>query len=138
MAFIEYAPLINTAGLIVLAFAMVFTQWKAGAAKVSTEVIANYAALDKQQKEQISHYEQEFGKLKAEMANMEKGLIAKISKLEGALGEKENQLKMLNEILANRNPELEKVLTEIRDFMKQLTLKNDAQTAMLENAVQKN
>jgi len=110
----------------------VVREWRSGAKQLSAEVLHNYETLVKQQKDQILHYEQEFGKLKSEMANMEKGLIAKLGKLEGQLQEKDKQLQTLSEILANRNPELEKVLAEIRDFMKELNDTNMHQTKILE------
>ena len=137
----DFTPNINTLSILVLAAAILYSQWRTGAKQVGAEVIANYKALVEQKNEHLNQTKQELATFKTEMANMEKGLIAKIAKMEGALGEKDKQLEMLNKILANRNPELEKVLGEIgkglgeiRNFMSQLTLKNDEQTVMLQEA----
>lgn len=121
----DITPFINTAGVVFLAVAIFFTQWRAGSKQVSAEVMDNYEKL-------VSQLRDELTTVKTEMVNMEKGLIAKIAKLEGALEEKERQLATMAEILANRNPELEKVLAEIRDFMRNLADANRHQTQILE------
>jgi capsule polysaccharide export protein KpsE/RkpR len=110
---------------LVLIAAIVFSQWRSGAKEVSGEVMANYEKLVAQLREELT-------RMKTEMGNMEKGLIAKIAKLEGQLQEKDSQLSSLQTILANRNPELETVLGEIRDFMKQLKDETNHQTTILE------
>ena len=132
------SEIISAVTLIGVAAAVLYTTFKREDKGVSAEVISNYEKLDQQQKDQIAKYEHDHGALKTQMENMEKGLIAKIAKLEGQLQEKNRQLDQQNRLLeeknaiiANRNPELETVLGEIRDFMKQLNETNKLQTAML-------
>ena len=130
----QIQPFITAAGFVVLAAAIWWSQWRSGAKQVGAEVIANYERLDRQQKDQIDAYKRDIEEIKASMRQTEKSFIEKIAKLEGAVGEKDRQLEILNKVLANRNPELEKILAEIRDFMRQLALKNDEQTDMLKQA----
>lgn len=120
-------------------------EWKSGSKATNKEVIDNFELLtqqlkdkldekEKTHKEDLARYERQVTELKTEMQNMEKGLIAKIAKLEGVIAEKDKQLKIANEILANRSPELEKLLAEIRDFMSNIYDQNMHQTSLLETS----
>jgi hypothetical protein len=128
----QYLPIINVLGFIALGTAIFYTQFKSGAKQVSSEVITNYKALDDQKTQQIEALKQDVEEIRANMRSSEKGFIERIAKLEGQLKEKDNQLKMVHQILANRNPELEQVLGEIRDFMQSIDLQNQHQTKILE------
>jgi chromosome segregation ATPase len=119
---------------VVIILAIVFTNWRTGAKQVSTEVLANYEKLDKQQKEQIDAYKKDIAEIRATMRATEMTFIEKISKLEGQLSEKDKRVKDLELIVTNRNPDLEKILSDIRDFMKRLSETNTKQTRMLETA----
>jgi uncharacterized coiled-coil protein SlyX len=130
--FKEYLPIINVFGFIALGVAVWYTQFKTGSNQISGEVITNYKALDEQKNNQLNSLQKDIEEIKATMRAMEKGFIERIAKLEGQLKEKNNQIDSLNLILANRNPELETVLAEIRDFMKELRDTNVYQTNILE------
>jgi uncharacterized coiled-coil protein SlyX len=130
--FSQYLPIINVFGFIALGVAVWYTQFKTGSNQISGEVITNYKALDEQKNNQLNSLQKDIEEIKATMRAMEKGFIERIAKLEGQLKEKNNQIDSLNLILANRNPELETVLSEIRDFMKELRDTNVYQTNILE------
>src|SRR5688572_5572467 len=121
-------PIINTIGFTVLAVAIWYTQFKTGSSKVSSEVMGNYERLDEQKTQRIKDLEQAVEEIKATMRLTEKTFIERIAKLEGQLKEKNNQLDAVNKILANRNPELEQVLNEIKDFMAGIHKQNIHQT----------
>lgn len=128
----NFIPIINTIGFVVLAAAIWFAQWRSGSKEISSEVRENYKTLDEQKSLQLEELKKAIEEIKASMRATEKGFIERIAKLEGQLKEKNNQIDSLNRILANRNPELETVLGEIRDFMKELRETNVHQTNILE------
>jgi hypothetical protein len=128
-------PYLNSLGLLGLAAAIFYTQFSTGARQVNSEVLANYKALDEQKTQQISNYEKDIAEIKNAMRTMEKDFIERIAKMEGQLKEKNSQIDSLNVILANRNPDLEKILGEIRDFMKDIHFANLHQTEILDNQV---
>jgi hypothetical protein len=109
MSFTQLAPLINTLGLLVLAAAIWFTQWRSGSSQVSAQVISNYEQLTKQQKDQIEAYKGDMEKLRSTLTDSEKNFIERISKLEGQVLEKEKRAKDLELLVVNRNPELERL-----------------------------
>lgn len=135
-------PFLNTVGLIVLAAAIVFNNWRTGSKQVSSEVISNYNVLDIQQKEQIAEKDRQIvqsqkdiAEIKTAMGRMKEEFANELGKLQGQLTSKDKQIADLQSTILNRNPELEKLLTDIRNFMKEIRDSNTHQTQILEGQV---
>jgi uncharacterized coiled-coil protein SlyX len=138
MTFTELLPIINSSIIAIGGLTVVVIYIYSNKNNVSSTVISNYKTLDEQKTQQISELQKAIEEIKANMRATEKGFIERIAKLEGQLKEKNNQIEALNQILANRNPELEKVLAEIRDFMKDIKNQNEHQTSILEESQKRN
>ncbi len=134
----QYLPLINSIVIALGGITVVLIYIFSNRNNVSKTVIDNYKTLDDQKTRQIEDLKKDVQEIKATMRVIEKGFIERISKLEGQLKEKDNQIRTLNEILSNRNPELEKILGEIHEFMKQLVKSNSHQTEMMESSQNRN
>lgn len=130
----QYLPLINSTVIAVGGIAVVLIYIFYNRNNVSSTIISNYKTLDDQKTEQIKGLSQAIEEIKATMRAIEKGFIERIAKLEGQLKEKDTQVKNLNEILANRNPDLESLLLEIKNFMKSLVDSSLYQTSILERS----
>jgi hypothetical protein len=133
MGFQEYLPLVNSTVIAIGGIAVVVIYIYNNKSNVSSTVIDNYKTLDEQKTQQIESLQKAVEEIKATMRANEKTFLEKIYKLEGQLKEKDNQIKSLNQILSNRNPELEKVLSEIKHFMSNIYDQNRHQTSLLEN-----
>ncbi len=94
--------------------------------------------MDVNQKTLLASYESRFATLKTEMTNMEKGLIAKIAKLEGENTAKDKQLEIVNKILSNRSPELDKLLVKLTELLERVDNKMDIQTNLLQTSQNRN
>jgi chromosome segregation ATPase len=136
--FATYLPALNALGLISVAVAIFYNQYNSGAKQVSNEVISNYKLLDEQKTKQIADLQKQILAIQEAMRASENRFVERIAKLEGQLREKNHQVESLNQILANRNPELEKLLAEIRDFMQNIYSQNQHQTSILEEAQNRN
>jgi len=123
---------------ILVAVLLGYREYKSGSNKISAEVITNYATLDRQQKEYIERCDNNLIGATATMNSMKIEFTDRIANLEGVVGEKDKQLKNLTEILANRNPELEKVLVKIKDFMENIYNANVSQSLILESQQRRN
>jgi peptidoglycan hydrolase CwlO-like protein len=139
MSFTNFTAMIQTFGLVVLAAAFWYGQWRSGSKQISSEVVGNYERLDKQQKEQIAskdaqiaQYQKDVTEIKSAMNRMKEDFANQIGKLQGQLDSKDKQIDGLQKTILNRNPELESILKEIRDFMKKLNDSTNYQTGMLE------
>jgi len=117
--------------LLVVAF-LGFKEWRSGSKKITQEVIANYDTLDKQQKANIQECRDNLVGATKAMHELENRFTGRISKLEGIVSEKDKQIQTLNQIATNRNPDLENVLKDIRNFMKNINDLNVARTSILE------
>lgn len=91
---------------------------KSGTREITSRVIENYKTLDQQQRDNIQECRNNLVGATKAMHELELRMSEKIAKLDGTISEKDKQLKLMTDILANRNPELEIVLKEIRDFIK--------------------
>lgn len=126
--FIDWLPIINILGFLSLGTAYIFIQWRQGGNKAASDVITAY-------KEQVTLNREEIAKL-----NHELGV------LQGQLKEKDERIKLLEQLVQNRNPEMEQfmktvgqiadnaavymkhsseTLAEIRNFMKVVNTKLD-------------
>lgn len=132
--------LVTPVGIIALFAAQIWTSRRTGEKGIEDKVMTNYKILNEQLNEQIKKQHQDKNDLQVKFLNIEKNFIELRAKLEG----KDAQIKSLNEIIANRNPELVVVLNEIKDFMKQLNDKIRGQgdvltyqTGMMEGQVRR-
>ncbi len=132
--FSQYLPAINSIVIAVGGIAVVLIYIFYNRNNVSSTIIDNYKTLDDQKTEQIKVLSQAIEEIKASMRTTKEAFIERIAKLEGQLKEKNNQIDSLNQILANRNPELENVLGEIRDYMASLDKKQQHQISILERS----
>ncbi len=117
---------------ILLIIFLAFREWRSGSKKISDEVITNYATLDKQQKDNIQECRDNLVGATKAMHELENRFTGRIANLEGKVAEKENQLRILTQVLANRNPELETVLADIRNLMKNINDINSNRVNILE------
>lgn len=117
----DIATIISTASIVFVALVLGIKEWKSGSGKISNQVIANYEALDKQQKEIIAEKDKQILAFRDEMHALDKSFTERIAKLEGIVQEKNKQLENFTKILANRSPELENVLSDVKEFMRVLT-----------------
>lgn len=108
-------------GTIAIAGFLAIKELRAGSKKITSEVITNYEILDKQQKDNIQECRANLVGATKSMHELELRTNERIATLEGVVGEKDKQLQTLNQIVSNRNPELEKILEDIRDFMKNMS-----------------
>jgi chromosome segregation ATPase len=117
----ETISIISLAGIGVLAFSMFYNNWRSGKDKVGTEVLALY-------KEQITALEADVlrGRDKGhELGNQLQLLTLEVGKLQGEIAARDKQIAEYREIFQNRDPQLQEILREIRDFMASLDAKTD-------------
>lgn len=126
--FIDWLPIINILGFLSLGSAYIFIQWRQGGNKAAADVITAY-------KEQVALNREEISKLNHELGIMQ-----------GQLKEKDERIKLLEQLVQNRNPDMiefmktssqvsqnaseymkhsSETLTEIKDFMKVINAKLD-------------
>lgn len=136
---------ISTFGVIAVAGFLVWKEYRSGNSTLNSQVVANYKQLDEQQKDQIAQkdaainqYQKDMAEIKQAMGTMKEGFAKEIGKLQGELKAKDEQIALLQQTVLNRNPELEKLLTEIRDFMENIYKQNQHQTTMLEKGQVRN
>lgn len=114
------ADILNRYSVLIGMVVFVLIQYKYRKSDKATEVIGNYAVLEKQLKDQKNDLEQ---KLTAQADKHSK----EMNVLHAQIGEKDAMIKMQQsliqqqkETIENRNPDLEKILGEIRDFMENI------------------
>jgi len=105
--------IISFAGVAFLGVSTFLTNWRSGKDKVGNEVLVLY-------KEQVSALEADVLRARDrsnELGNQMQTLSIELGKLKGEIVARDKQLSEYKEIFQNRDPELQQVLTEIRDFM---------------------
>lgn len=103
---------------------IIYIAWKeyrSGANEISKQVKDTY-------KERVEQLEEMVEKLQDEHDEHSKQIV----RLETQIAEKDKQLERYERIFANRNPNLEKVLGNIEQFMAQIFQQNKHQTSILE------
>lgn len=100
---------VNTLIIVVSGLVIIWNQYKQSDTKLAKEVKETY-------KERIVQLEQ---KVK-DLDNHVNELIKTDAKKDGIIEEKDKQLQSYEVIFANRNPELEKILSQFVDFMSKL------------------
>lgn len=96
----------NTLVLVVVGALLGIQQWRAGSSKVNTDTIQAY-------KDQLEITEKRY-QTQQETLNSQAG---QIGELKGLIAGKDAQITDYRKILENRNPDLEKILTELVHFM---------------------
>lgn len=121
MNLILWLPIINVIGFIFLGIGTFYMQFRAGGKGVSSEVISTYREQVAQLKEEIAAEGAGREADKHSLKNEIQVLSLKLATLQGQMIEKDKKIAELTNIFQGRDPELLKILTEIRDFMKTLT-----------------
>lgn len=93
---------------------------------VSSEVITAYETQVKQLKEKQSEDKKSYDESVVGFRNEITALTLRIGEQNGIMGQQKQVITKYEEILQNRNPELVKILGEIKDFMRAMSEKVDA------------
>ncbi len=130
---------VTNLGFLAVTLYLVWKEYRSGNNAINTQVVANYNALDKQQKEKITEqetaiaqYQKDMAEIKSAMNKMKEDFARETGRLQGQITAKDLHITQLQQTILNRNPELEKLLSEIRDFMENIYSQNKHQTTMLE------
>jgi len=103
-------------------------------ANSTIEMFKNRAdGLEKDLKEYKIKADTDFIKLRNEFEAYKKEVLVKEENYKKTNAQQEDLIKTYAALLQNRNPELEKILSEIRDFLKQLKEATAHQTVILES-----
>lgn len=142
MSISEY---ISTFGVIAVAAFLVYKEYRSGTSSINSQVVANFKVLDEQQKAKIKdqeaaiiQYQKDFAEVKAAMGKMKEDFANQIGQLQGEIASKDKHIAELTKTILNRNPELEELLQEIRDFMENIYKQNTYQTGILEAGQKRN
>ncbi len=133
---LDFLPIVNLLGFIVLVITTVYQNRKSGKDTVTRDVLDLY-------QKQIAVLKDEIEQSRTrshDLANQIQALTFKIGKLEGTIKEKDQKLTDYMTIFQNRNPELvefmekiEVLMADIHTFMKQLNTKVQTNQARNEN-----
>lgn len=133
------ANIISSFGVVAVAAYLVWKEYRTGTSVINSQVVNNYEALNKQQKEKIAEQEKAIEKYQADMAEIKTSMqkmkeehARDIGSLQGQITAKDKHISDLQKTILNRNPELEKLLGDIRDFMENIYKQNQHQTTILE------
>ncbi len=139
------AAFISSFGVVAVAAYLIYKEYRSGATTLNGQVIANYKALDEQQKRQLAEkdaailqYQKDVAEIKAAMQKMRQEFANDVGKLQGELKAKDEQIKLLQATILDKNPEMVKLLEEIRNFMENIYTQNQHQTNMLERGQTRN
>lgn len=97
---------INTVMIAIVAIVLGLQQWRTGSSKINGETVQAY-------KEQLDITEKRY-QTQQEVLNTQAG---QIGELKGLIAGKDAQITDYRKILENRNPDLEKILTQLVHFM---------------------
>lgn len=100
---------IGAVGVVVFAVA----QWRNGRSVLSTETVQTYKDL-------LDATEKKYAQKQDEMQKQLNDQATKLGELTGILSTREKQIADYKQILENRNPNLEKILSELVHFMEQV------------------
>ncbi len=113
-------PIVSAVSTISLVAFLAYREAKSGNKEITTQVIQNYATLDKQQKDNIQECRDNLTGATEAMHKLELRTNERIANLEGVVSEKDKSIALLMQTLANRNPDLETTLVDVRNFMKNI------------------
>jgi len=100
---------------------LAYEKYQSGSSDLATKIKQEYKERNDQLEQRIKDLEDEHHEHSVQ-----------IGKLEAVLEEKEKQIVKYETIFANRNPELNTILEEIRTFMRDIHNQNKYQTDILE------
>lgn len=117
---------INTLMIALCALVLGIQQWRSGSSKLSNNTIQTYKdlleATEKKNKEKQDDLQNQL--------NIQAG---QIGELKGLISGKDQQIADYRQILENRNPNLENILKQMVDFMKEI----DRRLVEIEGHIQK-
>lgn len=120
MDYNQFIPIASAVSTFALIGFLAYRESRSGNNEITKEVIQNYKNLDEQQKSNIQECRDNLVGATKSMHELELRTNERIANLEGVVSEKDKQLQTLNQIVANRNPDLENTLHDIRNFMKNI------------------
>jgi len=106
----EYLQFVVEAVLAIGVIIFAIAQWRNGRSQAGIETIQTY-------KELLDATEKKYAARQEAMQNQLNEQATKLGELRGILSAKDEQIKILREILENRNPELQKILNQVLKFM---------------------
>lgn len=137
---IEFIKAVAPSIMIAIVGAVLY--YKKGGDALDDRLMANYKALDEQQKSQIAEknariekYQIDIGEIKASMNTLKENFAKETGRLQGQIDSKDKQLAELRTIALDPTLNLPKMIVEIHGFMEELTKSNLHQVSMLEKQV---
>jgi flagellar biosynthesis/type III secretory pathway chaperone len=139
------AGYISSFGIIAVALLLLWKEYRSGTDKLDSKIKQSYETRIAQQDRELEEhkareikYQQNQGEMKKAIATMKEEFAAKFGEMKGEISAKDKQIKDLTDTILNRNPDLEKLLAEIRDFMENIHKQNLHQTSILEAGSDRN
>lgn len=109
MGYSEIAQFIGALSPILLVVYIIFREWRSGTSTLRKDINSDYVERNRQLEEKLKDVEDRLNEVSLQMG-----------KLEATLIEKDKHIANITKIIENRNPDLLKVLDEIKTFMKNL------------------
>lgn len=109
----EYLTFSVDAVLAIGVIAFALAQWRNGRSALNTETVQTYKDL-------LEATEKKYASRQDDMQKQINEGAARLGELSGTLKAKEQQLADYRQIIENRNPNLEKILTQVVDFMEKV------------------
>ena len=114
-----------------------FGQWRAGRKEVKVADVGNANSTIELFKNRADGLEDELDALRNEFEAYKKEMSIKEEASNKHIAQQEELIKTYDAILKNRNPELEKILAEIRDYLKVLKETGDHNKTILDSQVKR-
>jgi DNA primase large subunit len=106
----EYLQFVVDAVLAIGVIAFAIAQWRNGKSQLGNDTIQTY-------KELLEATEKKYAARQEKMQEQLNDQATRLGEMKGILSTKDEQIKLLREVLENRNPELEKILNQVLKFM---------------------
>lgn len=139
--YIQIASGVSTLAVIVF---LAWDRRKTGVDTINSETTQGYKDRDELRKETITNLTTELVQVKADKQVMKEGFIRDLTELRTQNKNKDEKIVELQATVENRNPNLERILTElvetnkeIRNFMRSLAKDTTHQTEMIEGQVKR-
>lgn len=121
MASSEILTIISSCSPFIVVAYLAWKDYRSGSSEIAKKIKEEYKERNGQLEQRIKDLEEHHHENSVE-----------IGKLQAKLEEKEKQITRYEQIFANRNPDLEKVLSRIEQFMSKLNEQTEYQTGILE------